>query len=193
MPKCYLKWIYTYIIQFNHIVFVTSNDLCDAHVFLMLFRTWRLHIAEILALRGDAADSAALPLRIGRHCQIVCFIWHSNLPFKPADWKKYVIMAAYGLTTEIEIWKIWTCVSAIPNGSSARSAKYTSPDPDLTLHSMQGPPSMRRSCQGWRKCGTGFHQASLGWAPSQELHFTGLQIIDATLDLHLTCCDLLSD
>ena len=32
-----------------------------------------------------------------------------------------------------------------------------------------------------------FVQHVLSWALAQELHMTRLQIVDATLDLHLTC------
>ena len=46
------------------------------------------------------------------------------------------------------------------------------------------------SCQRWRQSGSRFHQGGLSWALTQELHMTGLQVVDATLDLNLTCSNL---
>mmetsp|Transcript_103947 Transcript_103947/g.144652 ORF Transcript_103947/g.144652 Transcript_103947/m.144652 type:complete len:239 (-) Transcript_103947:473-1189(-) len=49
------------------------------------------------------------------------------------------------------------------------------------------------SCQGWRKSRTRLHQCALGWAWTQELNTTRLQVVDTALDLHLSCGDLLLD
>ena len=38
-----------------------------------------------------------------------------------------------------------------------------------------------------REPSTRLRQHVLSWALAQELHMTRLQIVDATLDLHLTC------
>lgn len=46
------------------------------------------------------------------------------------------------------------------------------------------------SCQGWRKSRTRLHQCALGWAWTQELNTTRLQVVDTALDLHLSCGDL---
>ena len=46
------------------------------------------------------------------------------------------------------------------------------------------------SCQRWGQSGSRFHQGGLSWALTQELHMTGLQVVDAALDLNLPCSNL---
>ena len=62
-----------------------------------------------------------------------------------------------------------------------------------TLHVSERTPHLVKglqSCQRWGQSGSRFHQGGLSWALTQELHMTGLQVVDATLDLNLPCSNL---
>ena len=62
-----------------------------------------------------------------------------------------------------------------------------------TLHVSERTPHLLKglfSCQRWGQSGSRFHQGGLSWALTQELHMTGLQVVDAALDLNLPCSNL---
>ena len=62
-----------------------------------------------------------------------------------------------------------------------------------TLHVSERTPHLVKglqSCQRWGQSGSRFHQGGLSWALTQELHMTGLQVVDAALDLNLPCSNL---
>ena len=150
----------------------------------------------------------------GRRSEWTEVTWSAS---KPADWcadfcrtsAVDVLFVPYAASCRAKDQMLQICSiskTALPNDLSYQAFKvlfssaenwlwYTVIKRKIRVHTLLAATTYvnkksNHSWQRWRQSSTRFHQGGLSWALPQELHMPGLQVVDATLDLNLTCSNL---